>query len=81
MSDPQKKIDELKANEKSGVKKTARHSAAKKAKKKPVNGQRNWGQTVAAVAALVIFWLLVMVSFAAGLYYSEPVKQFFAGLF
>lgn len=72
---PQKEIEELKKKEKSPGKPKA---TAKK--RTPVNGQRNWGQTIAALAALVIFWLLVMVSFGAGIYYSEQVKAFFAAV-
>ena len=80
--DPQKNIDALKAAEKSGAKRqAARPSTAKKAKRKPVNGQRNWGQTAAALAALIVFWLLMLTAFAAGLYYSDQVRQFFAALF
>lgn len=72
-TDPQKEIEKLKKQEKSPGK-------SKATKRTPVNGQRQWGETLAALAALVVFWLLVMVSFGAGIYYSEQVKAFFAAV-
>lgn len=70
--DPKKEIEALKSAEK----------RAKGGKtKRPVNGQRNWGQTIAVLAALVIFWMLVLVAFSAGLAYSDQVRAFFAALF
>ena len=69
--DPKNEIQKLKAAEKQP--KTTK-------KRRQANGQRQWGQTIAALAALVVFWLLVMVSFGAGIYYSEQVKAFFAAV-
>lgn len=70
--DPKNEIQKLKAAEK---------QPKKTKKRRQANGQRNWGQTIAALAALVIFWMLVLVTFSAGLIYSDQVRAFFAALF